>query len=336
MRAARALAVSGRWGEAAAAYVEIAALPELSSSAGQHALAAAGDALRRDDRPAAAAKHLAAAVRMDPSGEAAGMLRVQLAGVLQQTGQLDVAADIAREGLSQAAGPVAQAIARDTLIGSLVALGRLDAAWGLLDVLTETAPESMRAAVWFRQGSRRRMAGDLAGADARYAQAAAAMAAHPGAAAAALMGRAETALFAGQPELAIAHYTRAGALWTAAGRRAGLYRSEAGLIRAMLSAGRLTLSAGIVRPIAYARQRQLPLLLAHLLLARGAAEGSDRDLSEAVALAERAGAVFLEGRARLIRARRGGHYGDSARVADLLAPDAAWMAVLSTGAPMPW
>jgi tetratricopeptide (TPR) repeat protein len=336
VHAARALAAAGQWGESAAVYVEIAALPGLSRSASQHALAAAGDALRRDDRPAAAAKQLAAAVRLDPTGEASGMLRVQLAGVLQQAGQLDVAVDMAREGLSQAVGLIEQTIARDTLIGSLIALGWLDEAGVLLDVLAETAPKTMLAAVWFRQGTRLRMAGDLLGADARYVRSAETMMEHPGAAAAAIMGRAETALFAGQPEQAIAHYTHAGQLWTAAGRRAGLYRAEAGLIRAMLSAGQVALSAGIVRPIAYARQRQLPLLLAHLLLARGAAEGSDHDLSEAVALAERAGAVFLEGRARLIRSQRGGRYGDGARVAHLLAPDVAWMAVLNSGAPMPW
>jgi tetratricopeptide (TPR) repeat protein len=336
VQAAHALVVAGRWSEAAVAYADIADLPGLSVPARQQSLSAAGDALRRADRPAAAAKTLTAAIQVDPEGAKSGMLRVRLAGVLQQAGQLDIAADIAREGLARSISPLHQAVALDTLIGTLHALGQLDEAHTHLKTLAQIAPKPMQAAVWFRQGTRLRMAGDLTGADARYAAAAEAMAEHPGAAAAAIMSRAEVALFAGDPDQAAAHYTHAGKLWTAAGRRAGLYRSEAGLIRAALSAGQAVLSAGVHRPIEFARERQLPLLLAHLLLARGAADRSDADLSEAVSLAQCSGAVLLEGRARVVRSRRGGDYGDADRIAVVLADDVAWMAVFRDGSPMPY
>ncbi len=334
MQAARALAGAGRWEEAASAYADIADLPGLTESARQHALAAAGDALRRDDRPAAAARLLTRALRVDPDGEAAGVLRVQLAGVLQQAGQLDVAADIACEGLERAADPMQAALARDTLIGTLHALGRLEEADRILDALERSAPEPFLPAVWFRRATRLRMAGRLSEAAERYAAAAQAMAAHPGAAAAAIMDLAEVALFEGEPERAGARYAQASRLWTAAGRRSGLYRAEAGLLRVELSAGRSVLPSAMGGPIDFARSRQLPLLLAHLLLARGAAARSEADLSEAVALAEESGAVLLEGRARLVQSRCGLAH-DAERIAALLAPDAAWMAV-TRGAPMPW
>ena len=314
-------------------------MPGLTTETQQQLLGRVGDALRRDDRPAAAAKALKEAIQLSPDGAQRAKLHTQLAGVLHQAGMLDVAADIGEEGLAGIRGDaMAESVALDTLIGILLALGRLPEADRYIARLEVVAPTIFRPAYWFREGARLRMCKDFARADLYYSDAASAMRRYPqasGAVAAAEMGRAEVALFVGDSSRARSHYERAGQLWTTAGRRDGVYRSEAGLIRAALSEGQATLASGLSEPIRFARERQMPLLLAHLLLARGAAAGSDADLSEAVAIGQETRAVFLEGRARLVRLRCGGGYGDEAEARQLLAGDAAWRAVLD-GAPMPW
>lgn len=314
-------------------------MPGLDRQTLQGVMIAAGDALRRDDRPAAAAKWLRKGLDLGRGGPGSALICVQLAGVMQQVGLLDVAVDLARTGLAGVRTAGEEALALDTLIGSLLSCGELAAADRHLERLAQIAPQPAQPAVWFRRAARHRMSGDLERADAGYARVARLMEAHQptaGAAAAARMGQAEVALFAGDGARAREHYAAAGSLWTAAGRRDGLYRTEAGMVRAALVDGESVLTAGLAEPIAYARDRQLQLLLAHLLVVRGAARHSDADLSEAVALAKHIGAVFLEGRARLVRSRRGHDYADGERTRALLSSDSCWRAVLEGQAPCPW
>lgn len=339
---ARALGAEGRW-EPAAALFEAEAREARDRGLARRAWAGAGDALRRDDRPARAARCLRAALDLSDRGDAGrGVLRASLASVLIDAGEPIPAEILLREAMPEATDAPGRLILLDLLLGALVVLGRVDEADGPLEELASVVAALPRdigplaaATLDFRRAVQHRLRGEAAQAERRLGAALAAMEgqrATVGAAAAAASERAELALLAGNGAEAAARFDHAARLWTAAGRRAGLYRCEAGLVRAALADGQTPLASGLERPIQYSRERGLPLLEAELRIARGAARaaahvrGAEEDMDHAVRLAERASALLLEGRARLYRRRCGFLRNDLERTRLCLAGDAVWRA----------
>lgn len=342
---AQGLAAAGRWDAAGASFEALAR----EAAAGQERAlardwwAAAGDAFRRDDRPARAARALQATLdlseRADPRRGLAG---ASLAAVLMEAGEAVPAEIQVREALAEAREPGLRIVLLDLLIGALVMLGRapegrgpLAELKGLVAALSPAGGALGRAALGFREASYARLSGDLAGAETLLAEVEQVMRARPetvGAAAAAASDRGELALAAGDGEAAAEHFDRAGRAWTSAGRRAGLYRCEAGLIRAALARGETPLGRALEGPVRFAHERGMPLLEAELRLTRGLARaaagvrGAEEDLDRAIGLAERGSAALLEGRARLLRRRAGFLRSDLERTRALLQTDAVWSA----------
>lgn len=345
LSAARAAAAAGRWAEAADGFE--AAARALSGraqrAAAQEAWALAGDALRRDDRPARAARALKAALDLLPHGDGRrSLLSVSLAAVLAEAGEPIPAEILLRESVAGARELGPRLFALDQLIGTLNLLGRCSEAEGplaelgaLVEQLPPAAAGLGRATVAFRRAVQLRHQGELAAADPLLEQVIAAMGARKetlGAAAAAAGERAELALARGAPEEAERWLDDAARMWTAVGRRSGLYRCEAGLVRVALAAGQTPLASALAGPVQYAGERGMALMEAELRLARGlawargAVRGAETELDRAVSLAERAGAALLEGRARLLRRRAGFLYNDLERTRACLAEDAIWRA----------
>lgn len=339
---ALALAQAGRWAEAGERF-EALAREARDRAEARERWAQAGDAYRRDDRPARAARALKAAVDLADSQDARRSLAVAgLAGVLVEAGEPAPAEILLREALPAEPTPTARLLLLDGLLGVLVVLGRVDEAEGPLvelGVLVEAVPPAARPLAEvtrdFRRAARHRLRGELAVAASLLSSVEARMSARPetlGAAAAAASELGELRLAQGDGEGAYDAVERAGRLWTTAGRRAGLYRGEAALIRAALARGETPMARALDQPVSYAHERGMPLLEAELRLARGAARaralirGGEEDLDLAVGLAERAGAALLEGRARLLRRRAGFLRDDLARTRQLLAGDALWSA----------
>lgn len=334
--------MQGRWSEAAALYAQIADEADDDEGVRLQALLLAGDALRRDDRPGPAARLLHDAAGLAVGGPLESPTLAQLAGVLHLAGALPAARDIADQAVAVARTGGAQALALDTLLGVLSALGDFEAFEARFADFRGVAPAG---AVRFREAGSLRRRADLDGADAAYADAVDAVAgeaAAAGAAAAAMMGRAEVALFRGDPAAARERYDEAGRLWSAAGRREGLFRSEAGLLRAALLAGETPLPRVLDRLIRFAEERQLLLLEAHLRIVRGAARvradlpGGDADLCAAIAQARQASARPLESRARLVRLRLGATDEDPVALLAGFAGDQGWLRVARGEAPLPW
>lgn len=344
--AALASAEAGRWGEAAERFEALARASGEARDrvAARQRWAKAGDAYRRDDRPAKAARALKAALDLsEPADPGRGHLVAGLASVLIDAGEPIPAEILAREALpaTRELGP--RLLLLDVLLGTLCMLGRADEADGPLAELSALAgalPEGARTfgelTVDFRRGLRHRLRGELPAAEALYLSVEARMALHKetlGAAAAAASELGEIRMLQGDVDGAREALERASRGWTTAGRRAGLYRCEAALVRCGLARGELVLSRALDGPIAYARERAMPLLEAELRLARGSARararqrGAEEDLDQAVMLAERAGAALLEGRARLNRRRCGFLRDDLVRTRACLRTDRVWSAV---------
>lgn len=329
----------GRWSEAARCYAQLADVLEGPSCV--QALLSAGDCLRRADRPAPAARCLQAAYEQAEEDRRA-LIGLQLAGLLHAIGELPIARDLARNAVEQATEPRSLLPALDTLTGTLTALGELEAAQAVLERLRGLEPGPI-SPVPFHEATLARLSGRFDEASARYQDVVDALAEIPqasGAVAVALSSQAEVALFQQDPEQARAGYAAAAQRWAAAGRRSGLYRSEAGQLRAALLAGATPITRGLGDRIRFAEDRQLRMLEAHLRIVRAglyhhAGQDGVPDLQRAVALAEASGARFLEGRARL-GLRTVGVPVDIARLQGCLAGDAGWSAVMAGALPMPW
>lgn len=342
---AKGLLAAGRWDAAATSFE---ALAREASAARELPLArecwsAAGDALRRDDRPARAARALQAALDLSERGDPRrGLAGAALASVLIEAGEAVPAEIQVREALAEARDPGLRIVLLDLLLGALVLLGRAPEGQGpfselkgLVAALPPAAGALGRASLAFREAAFLRLAGDLDGAERLLTEVEAAMGGRKetaGAAAAAAGDLGELALAAGDGEAASEHLERSARGWTAAGRRAGLYRCEAGLLRAALARGETPLGRALDGPVTFAHERGMPLLEAELRLTRGlvraaaGVRGAEDDLDRSVQLAERAHAALLEGRARLLRRRAGYLKDDLARTRDLLKTDAIWSA----------
>ena len=340
---ARRLAAAGRWEEAAPLFEQAAkAASARRDRVGASTLwTLAGDALRRDDRPVRAALALRTGLDLlaarDPAlASRRATLRAELAGVLVEAGEVEAAISLAREGLAAPIPPSTRTLLLDTLAGALLAGGRLEECAGIVVELEQVAPPAARPAIWFRRAALARLADQLDEADGLLSQVDAALARWPAAAAAragARAERAEIALLRGDFDAAEAGFREAAEGFTQAGRRAGLFRAEGGLVRVAIGRSQLALGAALSGPIRYAEERGLTLLEAELRMSRGRARaracqsGAEEDLDRAVALAEGAGALLLEGRARAWRRASGFQRGaaDLARTRLCLAPDRAWV-----------
>ena len=342
---AQGLVAAGRWDAAGASFE---ALAREAAAGGERALARdwwanAGDAFRRDDRPARAARALQATLDLSERGDPRrGLAGAALAAVLIEAGEAVPAEIQVREALAEARDPGLRIVLLDLLLGALVMLGRAPEARGpfaelkgLVAALSPAGGGLGRAALGFREASFARLSGDLDGAERALIEVERAMSARSetvGAPPPPAGDMGEMPLAAGDGKPAHEHFERAGRAWTAAGRRAGLYRCEAGLIRSALARGETPLGRALEEPVRFAHERGMPLLEAELRLTRGLARaaagvrGAEEDLDRAIGLAEKASAALLEGRARLLRRRAGFLRDDLARTRTLLQTDAIWSA----------
>lgn len=300
---------------------------------------AAGDALRRVDRPVRAARMLQRAVDLSTDPGRRTSARLVLAGVLADAGELRATADLARQVLAQPTSADAQLLGHDILAGALLAQGQLADARAVIATLEALAPQL--PVLPFRQAALARLDGQLDRADALLERVLRESPKAPewrGPRAAAVMERAELALLQGDTAAAVQGFSASLELWAAVGRRAGAFRAEAGRLRARVEAGDTVLPTVLDNPLAYASQRGLRILEAELLLAQGMAlattdrSAARRALDRATELAEHAGALFLEGRCRLARVLVLGDplppndSADRARLARCLAEDRVWAA----------
>jgi tetratricopeptide (TPR) repeat protein len=346
---ARAHAEAGRWSDAAALYASLAdeAVAGGDADVAAQCLALGGDALRRDDRPAAAARLLRRSLDLGGEVRADGLLsprrlaaEVELAGTLIDAGYLADAVAMLRVAVAGAATENGRTLALDALISALVPMGRIAEAKGVLLELSAVAPPGARIAVAFRQALMLRLDGHLAAAGAAWRQVLDNLPesdALAGPRAAAWGGLGELALLQGDGGEAERCFAAASAMWTLAGRRSGVFRAAAGSLRASLLSGARVLPHTLDGPIRFAEERQSVFLEIELRLARGQARarntqsGADTDLDRAVHLAHEASALLLEGQARVVRRAAGFRWDDLARARFCLADDRVWLARVAPG-----
>jgi tetratricopeptide (TPR) repeat protein len=338
---ARTLSAEGRHAEAAELWARRAeqALQRRDRATAQQCHALAGEALRRDDRPAAAALHLQRALELLSPRDAAadsqrGAATASLVSAWADAGRLPEALDLLARALSSTRGPAARSLLLDGQIGLLLAAGQKEEARRALAELKRVAPAGAAPALLYRQASLDRLDGRLEAARAAHLGLLAQIGAHGawlGPRAGAHHDLAELDLLEGRLAEALSGFQEASRCWTEAGRQAGAFRAEAGVVRAQLARGAAVVSGALSGPLSYAAERQMPLLEVELLLARGPARhrahqsGAEADLDRAVSLCEAAGAVLLEGRARLARRECGLHRGDMTRARACLAADLVWL-----------
>jgi len=314
---ARALARDGAWMDAAALYLEIgeARADQGRFEAAAQAWTLAGDALRRDDRPSSAARALTRAVSLHDevgivSGDARSALLAELAGVLRDAGHVTAAIGHAEEAEQLAEGDAARALALDVLIGLRLERGENQAAATALERLAAACRREMGFVVSFRSAQLHRQLGKLGHAaflfDEVHDQVSDQVHTH-GLVGSVSHAQGELALLRGARDQAWTWFRRAEESWGVAGRRSGVFQAQAGMVRVSLAEGKIPMAAELNAPVDYAVDRGLLLLETELRVVRGAAwslHGLARgawDLDRAVRLAREAGAVLLEGRARLVR-----------------------------------
>lgn len=316
-REAEAAAARGAWTEAADLYAQIAekAARVRDRAVARQAASAGADALRRDDRPAAAAKMLAIA---RANGQDSLEDRIQLAAVLLDAGELDAALDIATQARSEALlrqEPTSEVLARDAVVGIELALGRPEEARAELQAVAALGLPGSEISYRFRQAQLDRLDGLLSAAEASWRSLAALLSPHreaQGPMAGCLgelgeLGILRASLGVGDREslLRQAHTDLLAAAqgWRVAGRRAGLFRTEAWILRVKAMLGETVLPSVLDRAIAFASERGMPLLEADLLVSRALLR---HDPSDAQAAVERLGAARLaRGRARVVAAELG-------------------------------
>jgi tetratricopeptide (TPR) repeat protein len=303
--------------DAATLYLEVgeARATQGRAEAAAQAWTLAGDALRRDDRPASAARALTRAVSLQDdvgivAGDARSALLSELAGVLRDAGHLTAAIRHAEEAAQVADGNRARALALDVLIGLRLERGENQAAASALERLAQVCRADLAFVVSFRAAQLHRQRGQLSEAKTLLRQVHSRISDRAGTQG--LLGAvchavADLALLQGETDVAWTWFRQAGDAWQLAGRRAGIFRAQAGLVRVSLSEGASPLAADLNAPMDHAVERGLLLLETELRIVRGAAwsvHGLARgawELERAIRLAREAGAVLLEGRARLMR-----------------------------------
>lgn len=317
------LASEHQWGAAAVLYARAGAqaLKRDAREAAAQAYQAAGEAWRRDDRPLAAAQALGMALELGADGPQAGLVRVKLAGVLGELGESDGALRVAREAAVSLDGTPVGAIALDTWIEALFALGRKEEARRRFEDLEarqrafgdHAVAAPLQLALWFRQGQLGRLDGELGEAAVCFGHVVGEVRELPeglAGLAAAEAELADVALLRGDVTDALALYDLAVDHFREVGRQALVWRAEAGRARAAIAAGVQPLVRELSDGIAEAGSRQMVVLEADLRIARGIATATadpvaaTHDLDAAIAIADRLGLRWRAGRARLERARR--------------------------------
>ncbi len=304
------LAAAGRWEEAAERFTRAALVWTRAEATDLafRAWEAAGETWRRGDRPADALRALRAAIELDPRQS---LIRVRLAGVRAELGDLSGAAASCRRVLAGDAPDAVRAAAADTLIGALIGQGRPDEAAALLPLLGDPADPRSGAAWGFRAAQLHRLAGALDAAQTSLDRVLAGLAGLPGAAAG------QAAVYAEQGELALCAarwaeattcFEAARVAHTTAGRRASAWSARAGGVRAAIEAGVRPLAPELDEAVGWAASRGLVPLELEVRTARGMLRathdpaGAAADLDDAIRRAGELGLPLAAGRARLARA----------------------------------
>lgn len=336
-REAEGLEQRRAWALAGAAWLDIAerAWAQRDLVRTRDAAVRSGDAWRREDRPALAAKALKIAW---DAGRRGPMDAALLAAVLLDAGQADVALDLVTDAVSSGAEPAAddaqkaaRAVLLDVRLGLRVALGQVDAARDDLAELDSLSLPGADIARVYRQAQVDRLDGLMERAAHGYSAAANALAGMKGAdgpRAAAMAERGELALLSaalghGTPADAVPHLLAALEGWRAAARSGPTRRAEGWLLRAQALAGVAVLTAPILDWAAGADERGLPLLAADLRVSWAVASHDPSGLDAVLYTLERA--PLARGRVRVIQAELGGD-ADLDAALNEITPDAPWFA----------
>lgn len=309
---AEAMARQNAWGAAAVLFAQAASqrMKAGDRDGAREAWEAAGESWRRDDRPKSAMQALEMASQLAADPRVAVLTRVKLAGTMSEVG--DLAAVLRVLDGSTAEGPLA-AMVLDEQINALLGLGRREEARSLVVRLADAAQGPLQVACWFRNAQLARLDGRLADAEEQLALVVADLEDQPQALAGVAAAEAELgeiAAMRGDYDAAMALYDDALAHFQKIGRKALVWRADAGRVRVAVDAGLTAWSRGLDEGIAHAVDREMASLEADLRLARGVAcASSDRaaaadDLQRAIRLSTETGARHRRGRARLELARR--------------------------------
>jgi tetratricopeptide (TPR) repeat protein len=325
-RRAMTLLQEARWDEAGALFeseadgapLEVAAPIWLSAIS----------AYRRADRPAAALRCLVRLQEVTPlDAPHASTAAIERAGVVLDLGELGQAIELALHAVETAPSAEMEAVALDLQAGAMMLSGNLAEAEEAIRHMTGPLGS---VAARFRTGQLLRLRGDLPGARKTLLAASEALPVVPetaGAHGQIELDLAELAFVQDDLEEAELRLEEASAAFQVARRRPGLFRTEALRLEVALQRGVSVVARSLDTAIAYARDRQLALLEAELLTTRGKARTKGQpDFDRAVELAEAAGAVLLEGRARYARRRWGQDPGDSERAKWCLESDRVLLA----------
>jgi tetratricopeptide (TPR) repeat protein len=311
---ARALASERRWHDAAARFAK--AGNHLAKAGfdpqAQEAFAAGGDAAWRADLPDLAMRcFVRSRERLAARSPQHAVRGVQMAGVLVELGELGSAELLLDEAEESEPDRELMVVLLDVRITLDLIQGRLGRAHGDLVRLESLVGQEAAPALLFRQGqlaARLGQFGDAVDALSACVAIIEDLDAYDGPRGAALLELGELAVFREDYDDALALLEAAAAAWQRAGRRSGQLRVEAARMSLLGQMGAVeTITSGLERSIRFARERDLRLLEAELLLASGACEvGRDphrsrAQLDRAVALAGSIGAVQLRGRALLAR-----------------------------------
>jgi len=340
IKAASEAAADGDWDDVAERMGRICqqAMDSEDLPIARSAAVSEADALRRAERPVDAVRAIRRALDLSNDPNVQVVQELQLVAVLLDVGRLEIAELVARERVA-ACGPGAlRILSVDSLCGVLLARGDIAGMAGLIRQLELEAEGTMTVAARFRRAQLDRLGGRLEDAAEGFGGCMADLEARDGADgawAAACSGLAGVALLRGDAEYALPLYDRAAAAWQRAGRRGGELRVMAGRARAALQLGASTFLPNLMDSgVAYARERELAMLEVDLLGVRslclhaaGLKSRALADAEAAVALADKAGAKLLAGRARYEQFLVGGAGDEALRRAVLeLNDDRPWCA----------
>jgi tetratricopeptide (TPR) repeat protein len=306
-----ALAADHAWGAAAVRFAQAAAQRMRASDAAgaRAAWEAAGEAWRRDDRPKSAVQALELSRQLAPDAGTAAMAAIKLAGTLSELGELAPALQLL-EQVREAGpdnGPVA-AMVLDEQINALLGLGRRDDARKLLPRLANAARGPLAVATAFREAQIARMDGRFSEAERALTVVIGQLTGQPQAlsgVAAAQAELAEIAAMRGEHAAALSLYDDALAQFQKVGRKALVWRADAGRVRVAVEANLAPWVRGLDAGIAFAEDRGMASLETDLRIARGVGSAAaDRaaagaDLERAIRLSTEMGSPHRRGRARL-------------------------------------